>query len=434
MSEIMKFRKNVFKFLILVSVTLMCAVGVSASEPTFCFALQVDGNAEKQVSTGDIITVVFTLERTDSTDSYTMYAMQNEIRYDSTFLELVEDSFLVKDGVVTNDMHLNEYEREFYMNFLSMSGGTDWNAKTNVGSFQMRVIGTSGASLVSSQDCGVSYADGNGSYPLTASDVVIIVSDDCSVIFDSNGGSAVPLQTVKRNSKAVEPIVPVRDGYTFTGWYTDIDCESKWDFSEPINYNLRLYAGWERKAEKTDSLPFTDISTTDWYYNSVCYVYNNGLMNGVTDTAFTPDTATSRAMLVTILWRMEGSPVVNYFMQFEDVLQEQWYTEAIRWAASTGIVNGYSNTKFGVNDSITREQMATILYRYAISKGFALFDNTYVSSFGDAAKVSTWAYDALNWSVGNGLIQGVGNNTLNPQGTATRAQTATILMRFCEAD
>ena len=434
MSEIMKFRKNVFKFLILVSVTLMCAVGVSASEPTFRFALQVDGNAEKQVSTGDIITVVFTLERTDSTDSYTMYAMQNEIRYDSTFLELVEDSFLVKDGVVTNDMRLNEYEREFYMNFLSMSGGTDWNAKTNVGSFQMRVIGTSGASLVSSQDCGVSYADGNGSYPLTASDVVIIVSDDCSVIFDSNGGSAVPLQTVKRNSKAVEPIVPVRDGYTFTGWYTDIDCESKWDFSEPINYNLRLYAGWERKAEKTDSLPFTDISTTDWYYNSVCYVYNNGLMNGVTDTAFAPDTATSRAMLVTILWRMEGSPVVNYFMQFEDVLQEQWYTEAIRWAAYTGIVNGYSNTKFGVNDSITREQMATILYRYAISKGFAFFDNTYVSSFGDAAKVSTWAYDALNWSVGNGLIQGVGNNTLNPQGTATRAQTATILMRFCEAD
>ena len=157
-------------------------------------------------------------------------------------------------------------------------------------------------------------------------------------------------------------------------------------------------------------------------------------MNGVTDTAFAPDTATSRAMLVTILWRMEGSPVVNYFMQFEDVLQEQWYTEAIRWAASTGIVNGYSNTKFGVNDSITREQMATILYRYSISKGFALFDNTYVSFFGDATKVSTWAYDALNWSVGNGLIQGVGNNTLNPQGTATRAQTATILMRFCEAD
>lgn len=119
----MKLKKIVFKFVILVSMVLLCAISISASEPTFRFALQVDRNAEKQVSTGDIITVVFTLERTECTDTYTMYAMQNEIRYDSTFLELAEDSLIVKDSIVTNDIRLNEYEREFYMNFLSMSGG-----------------------------------------------------------------------------------------------------------------------------------------------------------------------------------------------------------------------------------------------------------------------------------------------------------------------
>lgn len=298
----------------------------------------------------------------------------------------------------------------------------------------MRVIGTSGASLISNQDSSVSHADGSGSYPFTTSDAIVVVSDDCSVIFDSCGGSDVLSQTIKRNERAIEPTIPVRNGYIFTGWYTDKDCENKWDFSEPVNYNLRLYAGWEREAENPDSLPFTDVSTTDWYYNSVRYVYNNGLMNGVTDTTFAPNAATSRAMVVTILWRMEGSPVVNYQMQFADVPQGQWYTEAIRWAASMGIVTGYSETKFGVNDSITREQMATILYRYVNFKGYDISADSDVAYFKDFVKISTWAYDAMKWAVGNNLIQSVGDNTLYPQGTATQAQTATILMRFCGLD
>ena len=350
MSCYMNLRKTILQFLILVSMVLLCTIGVSAREPTFHFSLQVDGNSEKQVSTGDIITVVFTLERTDNTEPYSMYAMQNEIRYDSTFLELVEDSFFLKEGIVTKDIRLNDYERELYMNFLSLSGGVNWNAKTNIGSFQIRVIGTSGASLISSQDCSVSRAGGNGSYSLTTSDVIIVVSEDCSIIFDSNGGSNVPSQTVKRSNKATEPTPPVREGYTFTGWYTDSDCTNKWIFSEPVKYNLRLYAGWLKNDGNTKIFPFTDVSAKDWYYDSVRYVFEHGLMNGVSDTIFSPDTATSRAMLVTILWRMEGSPAVNYLMQFEDVPNGQWYTEAIRWAASMGIVTGYSNTKFGVND------------------------------------------------------------------------------------
>ena len=159
----MKTIRRLLRLSLWLCVLLILVTAVSAaSEPTFRFSLQTDGLAEKRVETGDIITVVFALERTDSTDPYTMYGMQNEIRYDSTFLEPVDGSFFLKDGIIANDLPFDDYERELYMNFLSFTGGTDWNAKTNIGSFQMRITGTDGASLISSRDCIVSLPDGSG--------------------------------------------------------------------------------------------------------------------------------------------------------------------------------------------------------------------------------------------------------------------------------
>ncbi len=426
----MKSIKYCFYFSIIVCITLFCIIPLSAaSAPSFCFSLQIDGETETYASPGDIITVVFTLDRTDSKDAYPMYAMQNEIRYDSTFFELIEDSITVGEGIVTRDIRINDREHELYINCLSLSGGVDWNAKTSIGSFQMRVIGEAGFSIISNQDCSISRPDGSGSYPFVTENLTVIVSDACSVSFDCGDGSAVPEQTVMTGDRARLPTMPVRDGYIFTGWYTDAGCTEKWRFSEPVTANLCLYAGW-KADEDVPPIPFTDIETKDWYYDSIRYVYSNGMMNGVDDTVFSPDTETSRAMAVTILWRMEGSPIVQNPMDFADVAPGQWYTEAIRWASSEGIVNGYSTTVFGVNDTITREQMAAILCRYAAYKGHDISADTDMSVFHDASSVNDWALEAMKLSVDCGLIQGTGEDTLHPLGSATRAQTATILMRF----
>ena len=148
------------------------------------------------------------------------------------------------------------------------------------------------------------------------------------------------------------------------------------------------------------------------------------------ETTFNPDGATSRAMLAAILWRLEGSPVVNYAMDFADVEEGQWYTEAIRWAASEGIVTGYGDGAFGTNDSITREQFAVMLYRYA---GAQPASGT-LSTFRDGTAVSDWAAEAMGWAVEAGLITGTGDGSaLTPQGQATRAQAAVLLMRWQEA-
>ena len=180
--------------------------------------------------------------------------------------------------------------------------------------------------------------------------------------------------------------------------------------------------------------PITDLSEADACYDAAMYLYEKGIMIGMDleKGIYGTHTGLSRAMIVTILWRMEGSPVVNYLMRFEDVQPEQWYTEAVRWAASEGIVKGYSDTRFGTADSLTREQMAVILYRYAQSEGYAVFAEGDLSSFEDAGKISAWAQDAMKWAVGNELLQIADDGALHPQDTATRAQAAIMLMWFFE--
>ena len=178
---------------------------------------------------------------------------------------------------------------------------------------------------------------------------------------------------------------------------------------------------------------FTDADPKAWYHDGVHWALENGIMSGTGGKKFEPDTATTRAMIVTILWRLEGEPEADYAMSFADVPEGQWYTDAIRWAASTGVVSGYSDAAFGPNDAITREQLAAILYRYAQSKGkdVSIGEDTNLLSFADAGDWSDWSVSALQWAVGSGIINGMSDGTLNPKGEATRAQVATMLMRYC---
>lgn len=186
-------------------------------------------------------------------------------------------------------------------------------------------------------------------------------------------------------------------------------------------------------AEIVEELPFVDVPDNAWYVDAVGYAYKNGMMNGTGQTTFSPDLTTSRGMIVTILYRADGSPAAQASSDFQDVSADQYYSDAVAWASENGIVGGYGNGNFGPNDPITREQMAAILYRYAQYKGMAgvtLEEN--LLGFSDHEEVSGYAVQAMNWAVGQGLINGTDTGMLVPQGNATRAQVAVILMRFCE--
>ena len=179
-------------------------------------------------------------------------------------------------------------------------------------------------------------------------------------------------------------------------------------------------------------LPFPDVAEGDWFYDAVRYAYETGLMDGVGDNLFAPNSETTRAQLETILYRLEGEPEVSGTSGFTDVEADTWYTDAVAWAAANGIVNGVSETEFAPGKDITREQLATILFRYAEAKGYDVSARADLSAYPDADQIQSYAAESVAWAVAEGLIQGFEDNTLRPAGNATRAQIATILMRFCE--
>lgn len=190
----------------------------------------------------------------------------------------------------------------------------------------------------------------------------------------------------------------------------------------------------DRSHEPVD-LPFADVPESYWAYDAIQYVYGEGLMAGTSGSTFNPEGTTTRGQIVTILWRLSGSPVVNYLMDFDDVDPAAYYAEAIRWSTSESIAGGYGNGSFGPDDPITREQLAVMLHRYAQHQGYdvSIGENTNILSYADAFTVSEYAVSALQWACGAGIISGTGDgSTLSPGGSATRSQVAMILMRFCQ--
>jgi len=413
--------------LILVLIGLL-SFGVLAGETqSFVFDLKANGAPELVVSTGDIITVTLELRRTDRQKDYTMYAMQDEICYDSTFFRLVKDSDEAYEGILFSDIALRDHRRAHYLNFVSLSGGVEWPSNVLIGSFQLEVIGTTGVARLENTNLQVSLPDGSGSYSASGQNVTVTVSDQCEVRFESNGGSTVERQTVKQGALVTRPADPVKAGYFFEGWYKDVDCKIPWDFSrDKVEVNIHLYAKWK----KTETIQrYTDVLPGDWFFGDVDYVSRHGLMDGVGGGKFAPYANTNRAMVVTILWRLEGRPAA-VGGTFRDVPAGMWYTEAINWAAANGIVTGYSANSFGPLDNVTREQMAVILYRYARYKGYDVSQQADLGCYGDSAKISSWAKEGLSWANARGLISGMPDQTLAPQNNAIRCQTAAILHRF----
>lgn len=257
----------------------------------------------------------------------------------------------------------------------------------------------------------------------------------------SENGTVQSSHKTARAGAVVTLTATPQDGYRLTGLTvtdvngTNVTLSDKGDGKYTFVMPSRAVTVKASFAPITaEDMPFIDVPAGAWYEDGVRYVYENGLMAGTSATTFGPDVTTTRGMIATILWRLAGSPQVDYAMAFDDVAANAWYTEAIRWAASEGIVSGYGDGKFGPDDIITREQMAAMLYRYAQYKGYDVSagENTNLLSYTDFESLSEYAIPAMQWAVGAGLISGTSASTLGPQDNASRAQVAVILTRYCE--
>ena len=238
----------VFLLSMLLLLPMLVLPAFAAGDPVLDYEVVIDGLEVKEAKPGDIITVTLYLQRTDSDEPYTMYAMQSELRYDSTFFELVEDSVSLYTGVNYTDIAVGGGFREFYMNFLSFTGGVEWQARTRVGSFQLRVIGTEGTSTITNEDYLVSKPGGSGSYECSSNELTVILSSDCTVKFETNGGSKIDPVNAIYGETIERPDDPVREGKEFVGWYRDIHLTEEWNFdTDTVTGNMTLYAKWVDK-------------------------------------------------------------------------------------------------------------------------------------------------------------------------------------------
>ena len=208
--------------------------------------------------------------------------------------------------------------------------------------------------------------------------------------------------------------------------------DGKYTFQMPAS-KVTVEAVFTAVEPEPEGLPFTDVTSGDWFYDAVAYVYDKGMMEGTTDTTFAPTMNLTRSMIAQVLYNLEERPEAPGAAGFTDVAAGAWYADAVNWAAARGIVKGYDTGAFGPEDSVTREQLAAILYRYAQVKGY---DTTQggmaVREFSDSASISDWAQTAMSWAVNAQVLSGKGNGVLDPQGTATRAEVAQMLMNFGE--
>jgi len=264
-----------------------------------------------------------------------------------------------------------------------------------------------------------------GTYDVTVSssneaDGLLIINQNGSVVpYVADGGSV----TVVSGNKG--------DGSSFGGGGETV--------TDKREENDKTENEAEDKAESEGSVseekwtnPFADVKEDDWFYASVEYASNKGLFKGMTETTFGPSELLTRAMLVTVLYRAEGEPETVYGSDFTDVSADAYYAKAVAWAKANGIVNGVTVTEFAPDANITREQIATIIFRYAAFKGMNAVTLEENLHFDDADTISEYAVSALNWAVGTGLMNGRTQAALNPRDNATRAEAATILMRYFE--
>ena len=458
--------KRVMKrvFAILLCCTLLC-VGLpglaSAADRSLSFLLTVDGESDVTVQSGDEITVTYTVNSSEE-GSYDLNGIQNEIKYDESFFELVEDSVTLEKG--RGQLIHKLVGDRVYMNDMLCT----YEATQIVGSFKLKVTAASGSGKVESTECqafdktgaalaitqqdlivrigGVDPGPGPGPDPTTPikQDADIIVTPvrpgtEASGEGKRNPDGSIDVTVWNRSGKVV-PSVPggvrviipnVGDGQVV------VQLNEKGEIIDLVEKSLvengtayTLLPGTAKIKIIDNAKPFRDVSETDWFNEFVIFVSSHELFIGVEEDLFAPRMTMTRAMMVTVLWRLEDRPEAEKVSPFTDVVRNGWYDAAVDWAAENGVTLGYSDTEFGPRDNVTREQMATLLYRYLKDLGFDVSASADFSAYEDGGKVSSWAEEAMHWAVGSGLIIGRSETELAPRDTATRAEVATMFKRL----
>lgn len=278
-----------------------------------------------------------------------------------------------------------------------------------------------------------------------------------NVSFDTNGAGSIPTQRVIKNSRVTEPKAPVKDDFDFAGWYTDNKLENPYDFDKKVTKSFTLYAKWTEADSDNDdrddgnnnnngtddndgdnsnggNRTYDDVSNDDWFYDDVQFVINNNLISGASGKSFAPNQNITRADFVTALYRLEGSPKVSGTVPFTDVAPNSECANAALWANQNGIINGITATTFAPNEKITREQIATVILRYANFKGVSSeADTERTLTYADADKISDWALAGVKYCLNKGIMQGKSNSAFAPAEGATRAEAAAIIKRTANA-
>ena len=349
------------------------------------------------------------------------------------------------DRSYTAHWSLNTYSITYDLNGGTVSGNPDFytvesaaitlNQPTRIG---YTFTGWSGTNLTGEDNLTVTIPTGSiGNRSYTAHWSL----NTYSITYDLDGGTAFgnpDSYTVE--SAAITLNEPTKAGYVFTGWSgTDLVGEDNLTVTIPAGSigDRRYTAHWEfdptiiAALNPTPNVDFLDVSRTDWFYYDVRYVCENGLMNGTSRNRFSPYGTATRGMLVTILYRMENEPRCFGSAAFSDVKPGAYYEKAVVWASQNNIVSGYTDGTFRPDAPVTREQLASILYRYTLYRGqdVSAGETTSLTGYGDAQAVSSYALPAMRWACGMGILQGA-NGKLNPSGLATRAQLAAMLHRY----
>lgn len=260
-----------------------------------------------------------------------------------------------------------------------------------------------------------------------------------TISFVTNGGSEIA-EVKAKNGEVISVGTPVKEGFVFGGWYLDEALTREATLPYTVTGKATFYAKWAESLGDEDTHepedgyewqnPFDDVKESKWYFDAVKYMYERQYCEGLGRGKFGPDISLSRAMLVTILYRIEKKPAADSNVAFADVEPGSWYADAVSWAQSKGIVTGYNSYTFAPNDLITREQIAAILCRYAGYKGQSTDESADISVFEDSYLVSPYAHSSLIWAVAKGYIGGKSEKTLAPLDNATRAEALTVLYRF----
>ena len=304
---------------------------------------------------------------------------------------------------------------DLVMTNLNAGGDDDDDENNNTGTGGGGGFG-GGSSSVS---YGISVSDDIANGKLTVSDKQAKKGDTVTITTAPDDGYALDTVTVKDEKGKEIKLTDLGNG--------------KFSFTMPDS-KITIDAQF---VEKTDEIPvvvnpFADVKESDWFYNDVMYVYSKGIMSGTGEKTFEPNTTTNRAMFVAVAWRLEHMPAPENEASFTDVEKGTWYTDAVTWAYENGVASGFGDGTFGPNESITREQLAVFLYKYAQYKGYDLTITGNIDSFSDKDSVSSWAKNAVTWAVQNKIIAGKDGNKLDPKGHATRAEFAAIVHRFLE--